>query len=348
MIRYSKPLGNLLDFKQDFFHSNDVKLDEFRKTAAVYSSQPRRRACKNCLTSMDFSPDECFTKLDVEYAFCSGCGHCNGAHEDTVEFCRFLYTDNKGENYARNYAAGDMEQYKKRVTEIYLPKAQFLKEALTEEGEQETRLVDFGAGAGYFVSAAKQCGFSKIRGYEPSATLADMGNAMLGEELLIHHELEAIISLIENSEANVASFVGVLEHLQNPREALKAISENKNIQYVFFSVPLFSPTVVLETVFPEIMPRHLVAGHTHLYTERSIQHFCDEFGFERRSEWWFGLDITDLSRSVLVSLQKQNSETSSLQRYWSKWVMPMVDKLQNVLDEARQCSEVHMLIRKNK
>jgi len=217
---------------------------------------------------------------------------------------------------------------------------------LSEEGEQQTQLVDFGAGAGYFLSAAIQCGFHECRGYEPSATLARWGNAMLGEDLLIQHDLDDIITLIEKAEGNVASFIGVLEHLRHPREALKALGENKTIEYVFFSVPLFSPSVVLEMVFPEIMPRHLAAGHTHLYTENSIQHFCDEFGFERRSEWWFGLDMTDLSRSVLVSLQKQTSATSSLQRYWTKRITPLVDNLQTVLDEARQCSEVHMLIRK--
>lgn len=346
MKRYSKPVGNLLNFKQDFFHSNDAGLVEFRKTAAVYTAQPRRSACKNCAQPMNFYPDQCFTKLNVEYAFCPCCGHCNGAYEDTAEFCRYLYTDNEGENYARNYSAADVEQYNKRVTEIYLPKALFLRDALSEAGGTETRLADFGAGAGYFVSAAKQCGFHEVKGYEPSETLACMGNTMLGEELLIQHDLNEIISLIEKTDANVASFVGVLEHLQAPRDALKSLGNNEHIQYIFFSAPLFSPTVVLETVFPEIIPRHLAAGHTHLYTEQSIQHFCDEFGFERLSEWWFGLDITDLSRSVLVSLQKLDTETSSLQKYWVEQFMPMVDKLQNVLDEARQCSEVHMLLGK--
>jgi len=348
MKRYSKPVGNLLAYKQDFFHSNDAKLDELTKVAEVYMAQPMRAACKNCAHPMGFFPDECFTKLDVAYAFCPHCGHCNGAHEDTAEFCRYLYTNNEGENYARNYSAADIEQYKKRVTEIYLPKAQFLREALSEEGEPEARLTDFGAGAGYFVSAAKQCGFNKIKYYEPSETLASIGNEMLDEELLAQHDLDSIISLIEETDTNVVSFIGVLEHLQTPREALRALSENEDIQFVFLLVPLFSPSVVIEAVFQDIMPRHLTAGHTHLYTEQSIQHFCDEFGFERLSEWWFGLDIIDFSRSVWVSLKKQNTETSSLQEYWSECFMPIVDKLQSVLDEARQCSEVHILLGKKK
>jgi hypothetical protein len=115
---------------------------------------------------------------------------------------------------------------------------------------------------------------------------------------------------------------------------------------VFFSVPLFSPTVVIESVFKDVMPRHLVAGHTHLYTDNSIQYFCDEFGFQRQSEWWFGLDICDLFRSVLVSLQKSSTKNFPLQNYWSEYFMPLVDNLQSILDRAQACSEVHMLLKK--
>ena len=128
----------------------------------------------------------------------------------------------------------------------------------------------------------------------------------------------------------------------------RSLSQNDNIKYVFFSVPLFSSTVVLESVFQEVMPRHLVAGHTHLYTENSIQYFCDEFAFQRQSEWWFGLDICDLFRSVLVSLQKSSTKSTHLQSYWSEHFMPLIDNLQSVLDEAQACSEVHMLLEKKK
>jgi len=346
MIRYSKPLGNLLDFKQEFFKSNDSKLQEFINIASVYRSQPHRLSCKNCGHQLDCSPSECFTKLGVEYCFCSQCGHCNGAYEDTDDFCRSLYTANRGENYSKNYSAADIQQYKNRVAEVYIPKANFLKDALAELGQRPGRLADFGAGAGYFVSAAMECGFSDVTGYEPSEALVNLGNAMIGTNQLVGHDLSDIVALIKKSDATVASFIGVIEHLQKPREVLKALSRNDNIKYVFFSVPLFSPTVVLESVFEHIMPRHLVAGHTHLYTENSIQYFCDEFGFQRQSEWWFGLDICDLFRSVLVSLEKSNAKSTPLQSYWGKHFMPLIDDLQSIFDKAHACSEVHMLLGK--
>ena len=270
MKRYSKPLGKLLDFKQEFFDSNDLKLAEFKKIASIYRSQPRRAKCKNCGTAMDFLPASCFTKLGVEYSFCSQCGHLNGAYEDTEQFCRALYSDDLGESYAANYAAADVEQYQNRVAEIYIPKAQFMKDALAEAGEGALRLAHFGAGAGYFVTAAKKCGFSDVVGYEPSETLVNVGNAMIGSPSLVGHDLGELVRLIQRSDAKVASLIFVLEHLQQPRAVLRALSENKRIEYVFFSVPIFSSASVLESVFLEIMPRNLVAGHTHLYTESSI------------------------------------------------------------------------------
>lgn len=345
MRRYSKPLGEWLDFKWDFFNSNDLRLKEAKKIASLYRAQRRRVTCKNCGKPLNFSPEKCFVKLEIEYCFCVHCGHCNGAYEDTETFCRSLYMEDQAD-FAKTYSAVDIQQYKKRVMEIYLPKAKFLKDALAENGERPDRLADFGAGAGYFVSAAIQCGFSDVTGYEPSRMLANMGNQMLGSNAIIQHDLNDLVALIERSDSSIASFLGVFAHLQNPREVLQTLRQNDRIKYVFFSVPVFSPTDVFEVVFQDVMPRHLGGGHTHLYTERSIQHFCDEFRFKRHSEWWFGLDVCDLYRNVLVSLQRMGTENTALKSYWTERFMPMIDKLQGVLDEGKLCSEVHMLLEK--
>lgn len=343
--RHSKPLGNLLDFKQSYFDANDEKLAEVRAIADVYRAQPKRTVCKNCLAPLDLSPDNVFSRFDVDYTICSRCGHLNGAHEDSKAFCDRLYTADAGKDYARGYTADDEAEFNKRVREVYQPKAEFLRDALAELGEDARDLADFGAGAGYFVAAADRAGFDVV-GYEPSQTLVEFANAIIGAARLTRHGLDDTIGLAERCERSVASFIGVIEHLREPRRVLAALSANDRVRYVYFSVPLFSPTVVMETVFGNVMPRHLVAGHTHLYTEQSIQHFCDEFGFERAGEWWFGLDMTDLYRSVLIGLGQQDNATGPLCDYWQRRFMPLVEPLQGVLDEAHCCSEVHMLLRK--
>jgi len=344
--RYSKALGNLFSFKQDFFHENDAKLQKFKNIGSVYRRQPRRLRCKNCDGQIEFSDTSSFSKLDVQYSFCAHCSHLNGAHEDTDAFCSALYADDGGQEYASTYLAADQLAYQNRVTEIYLPKAQFLRDALSEVEELPGRLIDFGAGAGHFVAAARLSGFTGAIGYEPPDTLVNFGNAMIGQQSLIRHRLSDLVAIIENAEAQVASMIFALEHVQSPRSVLRALSENERIQYIYFSVPLFSPTVLFESVFPDVMPRHLVAGHTHLYTERSIRYLCDEFGFNPVAEWWFGLDIGDLYRSLWVSLGKAETPNEPLREYLTKEFLPLVDRLQNVLDQAHQCTEVHMLLGK--
>lgn len=346
MKRYSKPLGNLFSFKQDFFRENDAKLHEFKKIALTYRQQPRRLKCKNCDGPIGFSEASSFSILDIQYSFCECCGHLNGAHEDTDAYCSELYADNLGENYASTYIATTQSGYQNRVDEIYVPKARFLRDALAELGEEPGRLIDIGAGAGHFVSAAKLSGFTDAIGYEPSKTLVEFGNAMIGQQSLIQHELSDLVSIIKKAEAQVVSMIFVLEHVQSPRSVIQALSENEKIKFVYFSVPLFSPTVLFESVFPDVMPRHLVAGHTHIYTQRSIRYLCDEFGFSPMAEWWFGLDIGDLYRSLWVSLGKAETPNAPLREYLTNEFLPLVDHLQHVLDSAHQCTEVHMLLGK--
>ena len=346
MKRYSKPLGNLFTFKQDFFQENDSKLKEFKNIASIYLRQPKRLKCQNCDGPIEFAEDSSFSKFDIPYSFCGQCGHLNGAHQDTDAFCSALYADNGGENYAAAYLAADRSSYENRVKEIYVPKAKFLRDALAELSEVPGRLVDLGAGAGHFVSAARASGFSDAIGYEPSEMLVRFGNSMLGSQVLIQHELSDFVSIIEKIQAQVASMIFVLEHVRSPRSVLRALSQNQHIQFVYFSVPLFSPTVLFEAVFSEVMPRHLIAGHTHLFTERSIHYFCNEFGFKPLAQWWFGLDIADLYRSLLVSLGNRKALNAPLREYLTEDFMPLIDRLQNVLDEAHQCTEVHMLLAK--
>ena len=91
--------------------------------------------------------------------------------------------------------------------------------------------------------------------------------------------------------------------------------------------------------------RHLGGAHTHLYSERSIRHFSAEFGFEPVAEWWFGLDLTDLFRSLYVTLA-QNPETAALSEHIAATFGRQVDALQQALDTDNSSSEIHILLRK--
>ena len=92
--------------------------------------------------------------------------------------------------------------------------------------------------------------------------------------------------------------IGVLEHLQELRNILSALTCNSKIKYFYTLVPLFSMSTFLEIVSPNVFHRQAHYAHTHLFTESSIEWICKEFGFDLISEWWFGLDINDLFRNI--------------------------------------------------
>ena len=100
----------------------------------------------------------------------------------------------------------------------------------------------------------------------------------------------------------------------------------------------------MENSFKNIFPRQLGGGHTHLYTEKSLNFLAKKYNFEIIGEWWFGTDFPDLYRS-LINSGKILKKDLYLKEINQKFVRVM-DKLQAVLDKEKICSEVHMVFRK--
>jgi hypothetical protein len=342
--RYGKPSADVIGIKQSFFQENDRLLAWSRYIGEVYRHQPIRIRCKCCDGGLD-AAGLSFAKQGIDYIICPRCGHLNGRFEDTAEFCAMLYADGDGEAYATNYAAEDRAAFDRRVGAIYAPKAQFLLDALEDAGADPgaLRYADIGAGSGYFVAALRGAGLHGAVGYEVSDAQRRLAAAMLGGGAVEPVGIDAEAALAARLDAEVVSLIGVLEHVRRPRELLAALRANTAIQYVYLSVPLFSPSVYFEMAFPEVMQRQLSGGHTHLYTESSLDWTCREFGFGRAGEWWFGTDLVDLYRSVLVSLESR-PELRAMTESWSRGWAPVIDEMQLVLDRNKLSSEVHLLL----
>jgi hypothetical protein len=346
---YGKKVGDLLKFKGGMFDENTTHLNSALTSASIYTSQPPRHLCKICQTPL---PDTTlFQKHGVGYKSCSLCGHLNGRHEDTTEFLENLYVSNSGKQYAENYLVQHSEEYLSRTKEIYSPKAEFLLNALRSDGLDPCTLSynDLGAGAGYFVSALNLAGIEHIKGLEVSASQVEFGtkireNLSLPRGSLQQISLDDLEKIVRESSAQVLSMIGVLEHLQNPFTILQAIKANENVRYLFISVPMFSPSVMIEAVFGNIFPRHLSGGHTHLFTKQSLEWMSKKFGFDTVSEWWFGTDMLDLYRSMLVTLGS-NPATRKLGPIFTAQMLETIDDLQLCLDQREACSEVHLIYR---
>ena len=267
--KFGKESTSLLPLKQNFIDDNDSLLKKGQQIDALYRKQPKRKKCKICNNPVG---PITFSKQGIGYGECKLCGHLNGLYEDTNEFYSEIFSNDGGKEYGKTYDFRDLNAFNKRVKSIYIPKAEFLIETLTELGEEPFSLkyMDLGAGAGYFLSALKKIKLSNCSGYDVSQVQVELGNNMLGEKILHSHPLDEMSNIARNGDADVICMMGVLEHLSNPREILKSIQENSKARYFYLSMPLYSASVYFEMIFPDIMQRHLDAGHTHLWTIESI------------------------------------------------------------------------------
>jgi hypothetical protein len=117
-----------------------------------------------------------------------------------------------------------------------------------------------------------------------------------------------------------------------------------HFKYLYLSVPLFSLTSFIENAFQNVYPRHLSGGHTHLYTKDSIYYFAKKYRFSIISEWWFGLDIADLYRSIIVSSSQVDRKLYKI--FLNKYFYSILNDLQKKIDEKKLSSEVHLILSK--
>lgn len=347
MKRYGKPIGDIFEYKTHFWEKNDEELKKRQKTAEVYTSQPQRDFCKICSSDIkNFSGE--FEKMSVKYRICDICGHLNGIYQETISFIEWLYSDeeNTDIDYGGEYIEEASEVYQSRLQDIYLPKANFLFDALEAENEDPTTMhyTDFGAGAGYMMAAIEQKSATSVSGYEVSSKQVDHARAMNKEINIDLVDADEIYDLAQTIEADVVTMIGVIEHLRYPVQIMQSLDQNPDVRYVFCTFPMFSPSVFFEMAFPNVMPRHLTLGHTHLFQESSIDWLCKKANFDRRAEWWFGQDIIDMVRSVEVTVQDASGD-GSVDKHWREMMYDVVDELQETLDRKQRSSSVHMLLK---
>ena len=126
------------------------------------------------------------------------------------------------------------------MKDIYLPKAEFLCDALRDvdlDPDAHT-IADLGAGSGYFVAAAKECGFRAVQGYEVSEVQVGLADAMIGEGALRRHDLDETVKIASSLEDDIVSMIGVLEHLQHPRDVLVRCGTIRKFAFIYFGPAL--------------------------------------------------------------------------------------------------------------
>lgn len=339
ITKFGKSMSALINQSKDYFSSNVNLIKINKKYAKIYLQQPKRKYCKICKTKIK-KPS--FIKENIPYAICNKCTHLNGLYEDTEDFSNKIYTEDS--HLVDLYNKESKREFKNRMREIYMPKADFFLKILRKNSVDISKMqfLDIGAGSGYFIDALLQNKVSNVRGVEVSMAQVEFGNKMIGEKKLFHESIvDTEGKVIKNTNADIISLIGVLEHVREPRKVLKNIKSNKNIKFGYISVPLFSPCVFFELSNKNSWHRQLARGHTHLFTYDSIKYFCKEFNFKIIGEWWFGTDIFDIYRHTLNNLKKFNS--SEIEKIWHEKFFQCINELQLCIDKKKQSSEVQII-----
>lgn len=336
--RFSKRAKDILQKAQFFVETNDTQLKFVREIDNVYARQALRRTCKLCES---VPSDDSFRSAGITYWLCGLCGHLNGQFAESKSFLSFVYGGEDSEFYEYNYS----QHFEQRVRDIYLPKADFLLDVLRECGHekpQTMRVLDFGSGAGQFLRALELTGVSAC-GWEANDALHQVAIQHLESNQSIKVDSESSMAALADSKADVLALIGVLEHVEDPRLLLNSFRSSE-CQYLYLVVPMMSLSALLQQSFSKVFPRQLGADHTHLFTARSIQYLCDYWGLSIVGEWWFGTDIVDLYRSLVVS--SENASDSTYLRLMESYLGAHIDEIQSVIDKARQSSEVHLVLQR--
>ena len=330
---FSKPSLNHLKLKQDFFNSNNSLLKDIIKTNRKLSKQKKRLCCKVCGAKLG---KKIFKSHLIEYTECTKCGHLNSLNEDTVTFSNYLYNSNKGKNYSNNY----LKVYDLRVKNIYVPKVKFLINVMNKQNVKKYSVTDVGSGAGHFLKALEQKKIQGI-GYEPSQTLVTVGKKKLKMNEINNTKMSDFAKIILNAKTNVISMIGVLEHLNDPDLALRSFQKSK-AKYLYILIPHLSFSTLLENANQSVFPRSLGGGHTHLYSNKSINYMAKKYKLSIIGEWWFGTDMMDLYRHLLVLCDQSKKMKLLIKKIFEN----QIDDLQKIMDTNKLCSEVHLIFKK--
>ena len=334
MIKYSKSFTDILSIKKDFMDFNTRELLKVKRINKFYSKQKIRKNCKICFKKLK---EPAITSFDIDYIFCNNCNHLNGKYEDSKKYHEYLYTGVKNISHFVKMYTKNFDQILKK---IHNPKVKFLKEVVKEK----INLLDYGSGGGHFVKA---CLNHKINawGIEANVNLHNFAKTKIHNRSLLSSEND-LKNKTKELNINCMSLIFVLEHLPDVHYIFKFFKKSK-LKYLYIAVPMVSPTIFFENVFPKVYPRHLGAEHNHLFTKESIAYLKKKYKFKIIGEWWFGTDIEDLYRSLLLTDNSKKIFSKNLRKKQiNKFFFKVIDKLQSVLDREQLSSELHFVIKK--
>lgn len=313
---YKHGKKNIREIKKMFVDNN---VEMVIRDSKIFSRMKKLGLLEQCIVCKNSLEDVLFIKHKLKYYSCNCCGMVGvGTPRDYNDFFNLFYGD-------QDY--GDYDKFSnKRIQQIYIPKVEFLIDVIPNL--KELGVVDFGSGMGYFVAALNQLKI-KASGFEINKNHVNYANNHLGIDNVYHRNQNDILLSPSNGNS-VASMIGVLEHLQDPIDAISSIIKS-GYEYLYISVPMVGLSSFIEALSDSFYHRHLAPDHLYAFSDKTLQWIESELSLQRIGQWNFGTDADDLFRLLT------HKTNDSLE--YGLWV----DAIQQVIDKNQMSSEIHLV-----
>ena len=283
-----------------------------------------QRACPACLSELKSSTTELHV-FGVPYVRCAECGHVTvGRRPDAAALARvFAESDQHSSVYV------DRAALETRMKQIIAPKLDWSMEHYRRRyGRAPARVLDVGAGAGHFLAGAERRGVG-VEGFEKSRASRAFAKEVFGLELRSDDFTAAKVEL-----ADVVTFWGLLEYLQEPRgflaAARRAIAADGML---IVEVPRGDALGTrVQAQVGAIVARHMdPTTHVNAFSDESICTALVEEGFGPVAAWYFGMDIYE---ALVQEALRQNDPE------FLEGTAGLIPLLQEAADFGRQCDDV--------
>jgi hypothetical protein len=335
---YSKLIGKTLLSRNRSFKQKISRFQEKIASRLIEHSYENTIECIVCSSRVELYCEI----LKVPYYQCSKCLHLQISRLPYSDFVQSLYTSNDLNETSQNEIyINDDSITQIRSAEIAFQKVNFILDKTEMKHSVDKLWIDIGSGIGETLHALSQINpnFKSIgfeSSYEQHKKAIDYGVKSLNEifdpNIRIYPELK---------EARIVSLLNVLEHVFNPVQFIKKISEQMfENNYLVVEVPKHpSISSIIQKAGMPYSYRHIYPpDHLNIFSVNSLSMLLSNFGFAITHTWFFGSDAIDLFSYVDFNINK--STEGNFEPY-----SQTINKLQNAIDES-ELSDVMLVIAK--
>jgi len=231
----------------------------------------------------------------------------------------------------------DIDNYKKRIETIGLPKIDFINCYLPIK---KGKWLDIGCGAGEMVYAATLRGWEAwgLESDPKEVAFARKQNIPVIQEYLDPKNVSEYVT-----DCDVISLINILEHINDPFVFLNMISKNmKDNAFIIIEIPRHpSLSSFVNLAFPSIASRHIYPPeHLHIFSEKSIEIVLEKCSMSAEVIWLFGQDFSDF---ILCAAQNASIDNNLLYHILSK-----SNLIQKEIDNMSLCDTMILICRKKK